>query len=660
MQTLNSEQKKAVSIKNGKSLVLAGAGSGKTKVITFRIANLIQKHKIAPENILGLTFTNKAAKEMKERLQSLIGSKAKKVKLTTFHSFCMYVLRKEAKTVGYSSNFSIYDETDMQRLIKELSKNILKEEKNLPPLTSFVEAISSAKNNDTPIDEIPSLGDKDKDKFLKELYIRLHSSLKAYNAVDFDSLLTLTKKLFEQNIDILSKYQDQFKYILIDEYQDTNPVQDSIANLLALKHNNLFVVGDDDQSIYGWRGSNIQNILSFKADHIIKLEKNYRSTKTILHAANNIIKNNKMRHNKTLFSDMDINENIKLFHAPSEVEEAQSVVNRIIKIKTEKNLRWKDIAILYRSNALSRNFEMSLMSAMWKNHNSWKRGVPYDISGGLEFNQRSEIKDILAYLKIICNPKDQEALLRIINVPRRGISDKTLEIVTNLAKKNKSTIWQILEKIAFDKIDLSQENIKSKTIYGIKQLVEIINTSKIHFKQRPLYKSLKWLLDKINYKKAIEEEVKSEKARQVKLENAMECINAISIYEEQTDKKEVSLNHFISTTMLSKENLHKKNGLNNDAVQLMTFHSAKGLEFEACFLIGLEDHIIPHEKSMLTTSLDEERRLMYVAITRAKKYLTLSMARQRKNKGKARPTNPSRFLFEIPKELMDVVAWKSI
>jgi superfamily I DNA/RNA helicase len=654
MHSLNENQRKAVNLVKGRVLVLAGAGSGKTKVLTHRIANLINNHNISSENILALTFTNKAAKEMKIRLSNLIGKeKAKNTNLFTFHSFALNVLRKEAEKIGYLSNFSIYDDQDMQRFYKSLISDYIKDEKTSPSI--IIQKIISAKNLNISIDEIKI--ENEEDKIFLEVYKQINSSLKAYNAMNFDTMLSSLVDLFENNENILKKYQEKYKFILIDEYQDTNQIQYKIADLISKNHNNLFVVGDDDQAIYSFRGSCINHILNFKADHIVKLEQNYRSTNIILDAANALIKNNKQRHDKKLFSTNISDEKIKLFHAPTEIEEAQSIINRVIDLKQNYNINFSDIAILYRSNSLSRNIEMHLLNAMWKNNNSWVRGIPYDIYGGLSFSQRAEIKDIISYLKIICNSKDLESILRVINIPRRGISDKTIEIIKNIQKTKNISFYEVLKLIKENNIDLAQENIslQPRSLRGIENFISIIEEAKIKFAKNSLTSSLKWFINKIDYKKAIDEDVKSEKAKIIKLENVNECINAIASYEEE--EKKPTLHHFITTTMLDKDNLYKDQSVNKNKLQLMTIHSSKGLEFKACFIIGLEDNILPHEKSL--TNIDEERRLFYVALTRAKKYLTLSMARSRKKTGKAKPTNPSRFLFELPKELYKICSWKT-
>jgi len=651
--SFNPSQAKAINQTNGRLLVLAGAGSGKTRVITYRIAHLI-KNSTPPSSILGLTFTNKAASEMKKRVSAIVGvKKTKELTLCTFHSFCLRILRKNIDKLGYTRNFSIYDEKDIYRILVHLTKDILKMEKDLPSLSEAFSIITMAKNKNLTADALPPTGSKWLDNFTKELYERLNTVLRAYNAVDFDSLLTLTSELLQKDKDILQHYQDKYKYIMIDEYQDTNPIQYNIAELIANKHNNICVVGDDDQAIYSWRGAEVKHILEFKADLIIKLEQNYRSTPTILKAANSVIKNNNLRHDKVLWSDLKDEEKIELFHAPTETDEAKSVISKVLLYKEKLNLKFSDFAILYRSNSLSRNIELALIDTPWQKENKWIRGIPYEIYGGLEFSQRSEIKDILAYLRIIANEKDTEALLRIINIPRRGISDKTLDVLTTFQRKHKIALYQLLKDIANNKYQ--ELSIQSRPLKGIREIVDIIESAKLKFKSN-LSNSLKWLIEKINYKQAIDEETKNEKLKTIKWENVQECVNTISQYEEET-KDKASLVDFISTTQLLKENISNKTKT-QDKLNLMTFHSSKGLEFPVCFLIGLEDHILPHEKSLLQTGIEEERRLLYVAITRAKKHLVLSMSRSRKRFGKTSPSSPSRFLFEIPKDLLQVTSWK--
>lgn len=651
--SLNEQQKKAVETSEGRVLILAGAGSGKTSVLAYRTAHLLKNLHIPPEAILGLTFTNKAAEEMRHRVAKHIDQAiAKRVTLCTFHSFCMQVLRKEIHHLGYTSRFSLYDERDVKRLMMQLARHMLECDGEMPSLESTFAKISHAKSKG---EEIVSDGEKWHGEFAKTLYERLHVCMRAYNAVDFDSLLSLTVQLFEQFPLVLENYQNRFRYIMIDEYQDTNPIQYKLATLLSAKHNNLCVVGDDDQSIYGWRGAEIKHILQFESKTIIKLEQNYRSTPTILEAANAVIRNNQERHNKQLWSTQEKGDLISLFHAPTEIDEAQAVIQRIIAMKKHKNLLWKDMAILYRSNILSRTFETALIDAAWEKDGQWLRGIPYQIFGGTELYERSEIKDLMAYLRAIENPLDQEALLRIINVPRRGISENALDLLTKMNRSQGVPLWSLLKKAAASPD--SFEALSDKALKGIASFVSILETAKAKFNQRPLKSAFDWLIEEVKYKKAIEEEVKSDQMRAFKWENVLHCGQSLAQYEEQ--EKDASLQDFLSNTLLDQKRFSdKEDDLKEDKVKLMTFHGAKGLEFTACFLVGLEDHIIPHEKSLMQTGLEEERRLMYVAMTRAKQHLTLSMARKRMRMGKESNSNPSRFLFEIPQELLNVGSWK--
>ncbi len=649
MQGMNPDQAQAVRTVRGRVLVLAGAGSGKTRVIVHRIAHLIKDHGAEPEQIVGLTFTNKAAAEMRHRLETLIGPNvAKRVTLATFHSFCMQILRKEIHKLGYTRDFSLYDERDLERIIQQLAKEMLGVEKDLPSLAPTRAAIAQAANLGGSKEESHTWHDK----FSKDIYERLQTTLRAHNAVNFDNLINLTIKLFVEHPAILEKYQDRYQYLMIDEYQDTNPAQFKLAELLTKKYNNLCVVGDDDQSIYGWRGAQIANILEFKSDHVVKLEQNYRSTPTILEAANAVIKNNKNRHNKNLWTQESETEMIEVFNAPTEIDEAASVIDRMIKFR-EQGHKWKNMAILYRSNALSRNFEMGLINASWNNNGHWVRGIPYEIFGGLEFSERSEIKDLLSYLRVIANPKDQEALLRILNVPRRGISDGFLDELTTKNRSGNIALWDLLKDVHEGKEHFPHH---PKGCTGIRSFVDLIEKAQKRFNNPPMNEALLWLLEEINYKKAIEEDVKSEKMREFKWENVQECVNALAQYELEN---EPILQDFIASTALNRQSFAKHTKQSNeDKVQLMTLHSAKGLEFPICFIVGLEDHILPHEKSREMTGVEEERRLFYVGITRARKKLILSMSRARMRMGKAEPTNPSRFLFEIPKHLLRAVSHK--
>lgn len=655
---LNAEQKKAVLSTNGRILILAGAGSGKTSTLAYRMAHLIANCHVEPTAILGLTFTNKAAQEMRERIGKILPKeKSKPITLCTFHSFCMQVLREHIDKLGFTKKFSLYDEKDMQRLTTQLTRTLLEHEGKMPSLETIITLLKNVQQKGGDLDQISYESEWQK-KFIASLAQDVSMSLRAYNAVDFDSLISLTVRLFQERPDVLHLYQERFRYIMIDEYQDTNPQQYSLAHLLSMKYNNLCVVGDDDQSIYGWRGAEVKHILEFKYDILIKLEQNYRSTTQILTAANSVIKNNEQRHTKTLWTDKSSCHPLLVFHAPSEETEAEAVVKRIIQLRNEKNYAWKDFAILYRSNQLSRAFESALMQASWKDSDSWKRGIPYEVFGGVELYERSEVKDLMAYLRVVSNPQDQEALLRIINYPRRGIAEKTLDLLTSTNRKLKIPLWQLLCDLAKD-ANYCQEviaNLPAKAFQNIREFVELITATQKKMTEGPMCEALSWLIEEIGYKNAISDEVKSDKMQAFKWENVEECVHLLKAYEESPDT-EGTLHDFLSTTLLNEKKLPVHTQASGDHVNLLTFHSSKGLEFPVCFLVGLEDHLIPHEKSLLETGIEEERRLMYVALTRCKERLYLSMARSRKKHGKDISSSPSRFLFEIPKELMTLTEW---
>lgn len=642
---LNDAQQRAVTTTCGRVLVLAGAGSGKTSVLICRMVHLIETCKVDPASILGLTFTNKAALEMKQRIKRFIrGKKAAQIHLCTFHSFCFHLLKQEIHHLGYTNTFSIYDERDMKRVITELLRHHTQGEET-PSLND--ETLLAIKQL--------QLGEKSdvKHKAFHHVARDLPEVLRAYNAVNFDGLIELTLELFKTFPEILEKYQEKYRYIMIDEYQDTNPAQDAIATLLAKRHQNLFVVGDDDQAIYGWRGACVEYILKFQYDHLIKLEQNYRSTPIILEAANHVIGNNLSRHQKTMWCDKTQGESIHIFHAPDEEKEAEGVIMRILDLKKTHGLKWSEIAILYRSNLLSRPFEMALVKASWKDESGeYRRGIPYSIAEGSEFYTRAEVRDVLAYLKVIENPYDQEALLRIINYPRRGISPKTLDIITQYNRRRKIPLWNLLESIADNQMLADQ--LPQKAVTSIRYFKELIEDAKRSFQTLSLHKALSQLIDSIHLKESIAQEFKSEKAAEFKKSNIDQLLSLLNDYETHIENP--SLHDFVHNTILDVQ-YDKKQSPNQDKLNLLTFHSAKGLEFRACFIIGVEDHLIPHEKSLLENSLEEERRLLYVAMTRAQEFLTISMARTRSRYGKPTPSNPSRFLFELPKDWLKMTSW---
>lgn len=612
---LNSQQQKAVQSVHGKILVLAGAGSGKTSVLVQRCVYLIQELKISPATILGLTFTNKAAEEMRTRVEKQIDAKqAKDIFLATFHSFCFFVLKQEIHNLGYTNNFSLYDQKDILRLKKSIMAQLQKEQESTTGIMIQEEKIQE----------------------------EMKRAMKAYNAVDFDGLLQLTLTLFKECPLILEKYQNQFLYIMVDEYQDANAEQVQIVAQLAKQHGNLFVVGDDDQLIYSWRGAQTKHMISFTPDTLIKLEQNYRSTQPILNTANKIIQYNHDRYTKNLWSTIKQGDKVRIFCANEEEEEARCIIHRILVLKEIKGLAWKDFAILYRSNRLSKSFEIALMNALYQEKSKTIRGIPYRVLHGIAFYERAEIKDLISYLKTVMNPEDQMALLRIINYPKRGISIKTIELLVAASQKQGKSIWQILQKETFP------SNISTLAKKNLQNFAKFMREAQEMFASRSLKEALTWLVHTLQWKKTLEEEAKSPQIALYKWENIQHIIALTDIQEP------ISLHNFLNSLLLEQTIQNKKKEPLHDRVNLLTLHSAKGLEFTACFLVGLEDNILPHARSTLDNKcLEEERRLFYVGITRATKYLVLSMSKNRIIYGKRRPTIPSRFLFELPKNSLE-------
>lgn len=659
---MNKQQKRAVEAVEGRVLILAGAGSGKTRVLTHRIAHLIGKLGIHPQAILGLTFTNKAASEMRQRMGALIDEKlAKDVTLVTFHSFCLQILRCHIERLGYTPRFTLYNEHDVKRLMNYITRDMLNHNGDLPSFAKAGALIQNAKYHGVLPEQLQDPSSAWHEQYARTLYCRLEEAMRAYNAVDFDHLLTLTVLLFENHPDLLELYQDRYRYIMVDEYQDTNPVQFRLISLLAAKYHNLCVVGDDDQSIYGWRGATMRNILEFDNATTIKLEQNYRSTTIILQVANSIICRNTERHKKELWSECGAGDPVDVFVALTDIQEAEAVVLRLINLRTKEALKWSDIAILYRSNLLSRPFELALMKHSWHDGIQWRIGIPYKVHGSTELYERREVKDLHAYLRFIVNPSDQEALLRIINQPRRGIGEALLDKLTSYNRSNKIPLWNVIQSVCFDSkcptsVDLS---LNEKAVQSLRNFVLLIEEIKQKFIEESLSNAFIWLLNRINYKRAIQEEVKSEQMREFKWQNIKEFTKLLLEFEQERFSEKRShdsgslLVDFVTQLPLGGANSQRyKKELTEDKVQLMTFHGSKGLEFPACFLVGIEDHMIPHEKSVGIQGLEEERRLMYVAVTRAMKYLTLSMSAKRQRMGKEEIVRPSRFLFDIPQKLL--------
>ena len=619
IEKLNNEQKKAATFKDGPCLVIAGAGSGKTKVLTTRIANLIENG-VKPYNILAITFTNKAAGEMRERVNNIIN--AHDAFIGTFHSFGLKIIRENSALFNLTSAFTLIDTEDQTSIIKKIMKDINITDKMISP--AFIKSkISFIKNNMLSDSEIANFLISENEKIAVKIYYEYEKILKRNNTLDFDDLLKKPVELFNSNKEVLEKYQDKFKYILIDEYQDTNEVQYKLVKLLSKKYLNLFVVGDPSQSIYAFRGANYQNILNFEKDFkgctVIKLPQNYRSTQTILDAANEVISHNKQRKDLDLFSDLGQGVKIKYIRTFNDSMENKRVVDEIQKLYEEGYNR-KDMAIFYRTNAQSRSIEDALVKA----------NIPYKVFGSFYFYKRKEIKDLLAYLKLIANPSDDVSLERVINEPKRKIGDKTIE---NLREKARS-----LNISMFEAIDSGKE-LEFKNL--ILNLIEISKDT-----------SITGLIDKTLELSKMKETYENDKSLEsdIRLENLMEFRSVSETYEKETGN--VNLSDFLMEVSLVSD--AAEYSLDSDAVTLMTVHSAKGLEFKVVFIIGLEENIIPISKALYDDEeLEEERRLMYVAITRAKEKLYLLNAGRRMLYGNMQMNPPSRFISEISDNLLD-------
>ena len=622
LEELNERQREAVLYNDGPLLIIAGAGAGKTKTLTTKIAYLIEKKNVAPENILAITFTNKAAKEMKDRLFKTIGQTAKYLQVSTFHSFGLKLLRENYDALGYDKNFVIMDSDDSLTVVKKIIKDIGYDPKIYNP-RAIRNKISSCKNEMTSPEAYERYAASDFEKVVQEVYTKYEKKLQRNNSVDFDDLLLLPIELFKKNPDILNKYQDLYQYILIDEYQDTNEAQYILTKMLSAKNRKITCVGDDSQSIYSFRGANYKNILNFEKDYkdakTILLEQNYRSTSNILDAANQVIKNNKMRKDKNLWTSRGIGEKIKYYRAYNERDEAQYVIRKIKEL-TNRNVEYKDIAVLYRTNAQSRVLEEEML----------KENLPYRVIGSFYFYSRKEIKDLIAYLRLIHNSKDNVSLLRVINTPKRGIGLKTIENLTIQADAMGVSIY---------------EAISSGKELEFKNLIEKL-------KEMSKDLTLTELIDKVLEASGMKKELEDEKTleAEVRLENLEEFKSITKTFEEREGL--ISLEDFLLEISLISDVEEYKDDPNR--ISLMTVHSVKGLEFDHVFVVGMEEGIFPHINSLMDNSeLEEERRLCYVAITRAKDDLHLVNARRRTLFGKEQINPVSRFLGEINKDLIE-------
>ena len=625
IDSLNDVQKEAVVNTDGAMLILAGAGSGKTRVLTTKVAYLIKEKGVRTDNVLAITFTNKAAKEMKERIYSLVGNDAFKIQISTFHSFGLKILKQNYNLLGYQSNFTIIDSDDSLSVVKKIMKELGIDTNKYNP-RAVRSAISNNKNEMIDPINYENYVHTDYDEVVRDVYKKYEKNLKLNNAIDFDDLLILPLKLFKENPFVLKEYQEIYKYIFIDEYQDTNEPQYLLSKLISSKYKNITVVGDADQAIFTWRGANYRNILNFEKDYkdakVVVLEENYRSTKTILNAANNVIRNNKVRKEKNLWTENDEGNKITYYKAFDEKDESYYVVKEIKKLLNE-NISPNDICVLYRANAQSRTIEEAFLS----------NAISYRIVGAYAFYNRKEIKDLMAYLKLIYNEKDDISLLRVINYPKRGIGNKSIENLSIKADVSNKSLYEV--------IDSGKE-------LEFKNLIE-------RMKKESEKLSLTELIDYVLKESGIKESLESEKTLEadIRLENLEEFKSITKNFEESEGI--VSLEDFLDELSLVSDVSEQKNET-EEKVTLMTMHAVKGLEFDYVFVIGMEEGLFPHSNSMESSDeLEEERRLCYVAITRAKKKLYIVNARSRMLYGRVSSNIPSRFISEMGEDVLDEI-----
>lgn len=637
--TLNNEQREAVFCTEGPLLMLAGAGSGKTRSLTYRIAYLIEEKGVAPWNILAITFTNKAAQEMRERVDALVGYGSEDIWISTFHATCSRILRRHIDLLGYDRNFTIYDASDQKSLMKEVLKEMKIDTKQFPE-RSVMSEISSAKNEyKSPLDYRNEYGSNFRNQRIADIYEHYQKRLKENNALDFDDLLVKMVDLFQTNPDVLEHYQDRFQYIMVDEYQDTNTVQFLLVSLLAKKYRNLCVVGDDDQSIYKFRGANIYNILNFEKvfpdAQVIRLEQNYRSTQNILNAANGVIANNKGRKEKKLWTENQKGELVHFKQYDTEYDEADGVVSRI-NFLAMRGVQYKDMAILYRTNAQSRIFEEKLK----------QKNIPYAIVRGISFYDRKEIKDLMSYLKVVDSGMDDLSVKRIINVPKRGIGQTTI---------NRLQEFAILNQMSFLDAVFNADEIPEVTraLAKLHKFADMIEEFREYASEHEISELLEHILDVTQYRAELEAEGTDESIS--RLEDIEELFNDIAYYEEEEENP--NLRDFLAekdmyTLNAGIDNLEDE----NNKVLLMTLHNAKGLEFNNVFLGGMEEGVFPGFGAMMSgdeSEIEEERRLCYVGITRAKERLFLSAAKRRMLRGQTQYNRRSRFIDEIPGQYLD-------
>ena len=637
IDSLNPAQKEAVLKTEGPVLILAGAGSGKTRVLTTRIAHLMKNKGVHPSNILAITFTNKAANEMKERVEETIDSDVKDMWITTFHSCCVRILRKDINRIGYNRSFVIYDSSDQTTLVKECLKELNLSDKAFEPKV-VMSYISGAKDKLLSPKEYKDMHRNDaRMNKIADVYMLYQDRLKRNSALDFDDLIIKTVELLKQEESVLAYYRNKFRYIMVDEYQDTSKAQYEFIKLLAKEHQNICVVGDDDQSIYGWRGADIRNILEFERDydnvHTVKLEQNYRSTQVILDAANTVISNNIERKRKKLWSEQKDGEKIKIQVAMDEIEEANFVADSIWQIHKKKNKPFKDFAVLYRANAQARAIEDALN----------KSQIPYNIYGGTKFYERKEIKDLVAYLRVLQNVQDDISLKRIINVPKRGIGLRTIEKIEDRASLKQESIFSVLLDVD------TNSDISTKARSNINGFVDLIGTLRVIKDAYSVSKLIEKILDVTGYIDELEKDKNEES--QDRIDNLKEFISIAIEFENNNEEKD--LESFLTNLALTSAESEDEE---DDKVSLMTIHTSKGLEFPVVFLVGMEEGLFPISRalrSMNESDIEEERRLCYVGITRAKQELFMTLTNKRTLYGKTNVSIQSRFIEELPEECID-------
>ena len=636
---LNKEQYEGATTIEGQVLILAGAGSGKTRVLTHRIAHMVEDLNIAPYNILAITFTNKAAKEMKDRVKALIGERAENMWISTFHSTCVRILRREIDKIGYKSSFTIYDSSDQKTLVKECMKAVNINDKDISE-QEIMSKIGKAKDRMQSSRSYKLEHESNfRENKIADVYEMYQKRLKENNALDFDDLIFKTVELFKNNPETLEFYQRKFKYIMVDEYQDTNGAQYELVKLLASKDKNICVVGDDDQCIYQWRGADIKNILDFEKDYpdakVIKLEQNYRSKGNILNAANVVIVHNANRKSKVLRTEQELGSKIKVYRAYSDSDEGDFVGKQILDIRKNEDKKYSDFAILYRTNAQSRIFEESLR----------RKGIPYKIVGGTRFYDRKEIKDILAYLKVLINPQDDISIKRIINVPKRSIGDATVNKVQDFAESFELNMWDALSEVR------SIPTLTPRNVSCIEPFVQMMENLMVLSETTPVSMLIETILEDTGYmeqlKKSNEIEDKS------RIENLKELVSDAVDFEKNSEDK--SLSAYLEKVSLVQDTDKMED--EDDSVVLMTVHSAKGLEFPVVFMVGMENGIFPGSASFEKESeMEESRRLCYVGITRAKETLFMTSAEVRRVFGKTVAYSQSDFINEIKPELKEYVS----